>query len=72
MAPRIMVLQQFVDHLGVEGRGRPVERHDLRLHAQGPGDRDALLPAPGELARKLVRLLRDAHPVQDTAMRVYL
>src|SRR5262249_12088247 len=30
-------IQDLVDHLGVEGRGRLVEEHDPRLHGEGAG-----------------------------------
>jgi YgiT-type zinc finger domain-containing protein len=52
-------VEHFLDHFGVERRGRLVEQHDLRLHAQRPGDRHALLLAAGQLPGILVRLLRD-------------
>lgn len=45
-------------------RGRLVEQHDFRLHAQGTGNRHALLLAARHLPRKLVGLLRDAHALQ--------
>ena len=51
-------VEHLVDHLRVERRRRLVEQHADRVHRQRPGDRDALLLAAGELARKLV-LLRD-------------
>ena len=57
-------VEHLLDHLGVERDGRLVEQHDLRLHAQRAGDRDALLLAAGELARIFLRLLGDLHPAQ--------
>ena len=36
---------------GVEGGERLVEQHEFRLAGQGPGQRDALLLAAGELVR---------------------
>ena len=57
-------VEHLLDHLRVERRGRLVEQHDLRVHAEGARNRDALLLAARELARVLVRLLRDADPRQ--------
>src|SRR6516165_11166255 len=50
-------VEHFLDHLGIERRGRLVEQHDLRAHAQGARDRHALLLAAGQLARIFVGLL---------------
>src|SRR5690625_1110809 len=36
-------VEHLVDHLRVQGRGGLVEEHQLRLHRERPGDRDALL-----------------------------
>ena len=44
-------VEHLLDHLRVERGGRLVEEHDLRLHRERAGDRDALLLAAGELAR---------------------
>ena len=52
-------VQHLLDHLGIEGGGRLVEQHELRVHAERAGDGDALLLAAGELARIFVRLLGD-------------
>ena len=57
-------VEHLLDHLGVERRGRLVEQHDLRVHAERARDRDALLLAAGELARIFVRLLGDLHAVR--------
>jgi hypothetical protein len=46
-------VEHLLHHLRVEGRGRLVEQHDLRAHAQRARDGDALLLAAGELARIL-------------------
>ena len=58
-------VEHFLDHLGVERRGRLVEQHDLGPHAERAGDRHALLLAARELAGILQRLLGDAHPLQQ-------
>jgi ABC-type glutathione transport system ATPase component len=50
-------VEHLLDHLGIEGRGRLVEQHDARAHAERAGDGDALLLAARELAGKLVRVL---------------
>ncbi len=36
-------IEHFFDHFGVERRGRFIEHHELRAHAQRPGDGNALL-----------------------------
>ena len=58
-------IQHFLDHFGIERRGRLVEQHDLRVHAEGARDRDALLLAAGELARVFVRLLGDFDSAEE-------
>src|SRR5690606_18625093 len=56
-------VQNLLDHLRVQGRGRLVEHEHLGLHRQGAGDGDPLLPPAGELRRVLVRLVGDTDPV---------
>ncbi len=46
--------EDFADFFGVQGGGGFVEEHDLGVHGQGPGDRDALLLAAGELGGVVV------------------
>ena len=58
-------VEDLVDHLGVEGRRRLVEEHDLRVHGQRPGDGHPLLLAAGQLGRVLVGLGADADPVEQ-------
>ena len=62
-------VEHLVDHLGVERAGRLVEEHQLRLHRERPGDRDALLLAAGELRRHLRRLVGDADAVEQLHRR---
>ena len=50
-------LQNALDHLGIEGRGRFVEKHDLRLHGQGSYVRQPLLLTARELSRVFKRLI---------------
>ncbi len=57
-------VEHFLDHFRVQRRGRLVEQHDLRLHAQRPGNRHTLLLATRELPWELVRLLRNAYPLK--------
>jgi hypothetical protein len=52
-------IEHFLDHLGVERRGRLVEQHDLGLHAQRAGDGHALLLAARKLAGIFVGLFGD-------------
>ena len=49
-----MTVEDFADFFGVQGGRGLVEEHDLGVHGQGPGDRDALLLAAGELGRVVV------------------
>ena len=58
-------IQHLFDHLRVERGGRLVKEHDLGLHRQGAGDRHTLLLPAGKLAGELLRLLGDAHPLQQ-------
>ena len=57
-------VQHLLDHLRIKRRGRLVEQHDLRLHAQRPRDRHPLLLAAGQLAGIFLRLLGNFHPAQ--------
>src|SRR5271167_4368246 len=63
-------VEHFLDHLRIECRGRLVEQHDLGLHAQRAGDRDALLLPARELTRIFVGLLGDAHPLEIEPRRL--
>ena len=55
-------VEDLVDHLRVEGRGRLVEEDDLGVHGQRPGDGDPLLLPARELRGVLVGLGLDADP----------
>ncbi len=55
-------VEDLLDHLRVQRRGRLVEEHHLGLHREGAGDGDALLLAAGELGGVLVGLLRRRRP----------
>ena len=46
-------VEDLLDHLRIERRGRLVEQHDHRIHRERARDRHALLLAAGELRRKL-------------------
>src|SRR3954447_21011096 len=60
-------VEDLVDHLRVERRGRLVEEHDLRVHGQGARDRHALLLAARQLRRVFVGLRSDADPAEQLA-----
>ena len=60
-------LEHLVDHLRIQRGGRLVEKHDLRLHGQGAGDGHALLLAAGEIGGILVRLVGNAHALEQDA-----
>src|SRR5690554_3834251 len=57
-------IKHLLDHFRVECRGRLIEQHYLRVHAQRTGDGHALLLAAGELSRVLARLFGNLHPFQ--------
>ncbi|CUX19040.1 6-pyruvoyl-tetrahydropterin synthase (modular protein) [Agrobacterium tomkonis CFBP 6623] len=57
-------VEHFFHHFRVERRGRLVEQHDLRLHAQRAGNRHTLLLAAGKLARVFVGLFGDLDALQ--------
>ena len=52
-------IEHFLDHLGVERRGRLVEQHDARVHAKAARDRDTLLLTARKLARIFGGLVGD-------------
>ncbi|PII38238.1 hypothetical protein T190_23435 [Sinorhizobium meliloti CCBAU 01290] len=58
-------VEHFRHQFGVERRRGFVEENEIRPHAHGPGDRDALLLAPGKFRRVMVRLVREPHPLQQ-------
>src|SRR6266513_5990004 len=58
-------VEHFVDHLGVERRGRLVEQHGDRVHRQRARDRHALLLAAGELAGVLVLVGEQADALEE-------
>ena len=53
------------DELRVERARDLVEQHQLGVHRERAGDRDALLLAAREPVRVLLRLLREADPAQQ-------
>ena len=57
-------LQHLSHHFGVQGGGGLVKQHDVRLHAQGPGDGHPLLLSAGKLMGKGRRLVLQSHPLQ--------
>ena len=57
--------QHLAHHFGVQGGGGLVEQHHLGLHGQSPDNGDTLLLAAGELGGIGVRLLLQAHPLEQ-------
>ena len=53
-------VEDALDELGVQRAGGLVEEHDLGLHGQRAGDRDALLLPAGEVARPVVGAFGEA------------
>ena len=51
---------ELAPRLGVDAGGRLVEQQQLRLVQHAGGEREALLPAAGELARQLVAAVHRA------------
>ena len=58
-------VQHFVDHFRIERRGRLIEQHGDRIHAQRTGDGDALLLAAGQLTGELVGMGGEADALQQ-------
>ena len=58
-------VEHLADQLRVERRGGLVEEHQLGLHRQGAGDRDALLLAAGQLVGVDVHLVAEADAVEQ-------
>ncbi len=57
--------EHLADELRVQRRGGLVEQHQLGVHRQGPGDRDTLLLAAGQLRRIRGGLFRQPHLIQQ-------
>src|ERR1700681_2533776 len=60
-------VEDFLDHLGIEGAGRLVEEQHLGLHRQCSGDRDPLLLPSRELGRVCRSFLREPDAFQQRA-----
>ena len=58
-------VEHVLDQLRVEGAGDLVEEHQLRIHGQRPGDRDALLLTAGKPGRILVDLVGQPDPLEQ-------
>ena len=52
---RLHHLEHVPDQLGIQGRGRLIKQHDLRLHGQGPGNGHPLL-LPTRQVRRIFAL----------------
>ncbi len=59
------LLAQGQAHLGVEGGQRLVEQQHARAQGEGPGQRDALLLAAGQLVRVALALVAEADQFQQ-------
>ena len=57
--------QHLVDQFRLEGRGRLIEQHHLRVHGQGTGNRDPLLLPAGQALRVHMAFLQHADPRQQ-------
>ena len=62
-------VEHLADELGIERRRDLVEQHDLGVHRQRPGDRDALLLTARELIGVGVGLVGQAEPVEQLERR---
>ena len=58
-------VQHFLHHFRVQGGGRLIKEHHLRVHGQGTDDGQTLLLTAGELPGVLVGLFLQAHPAQQ-------
>ena len=60
-------LQHLTGKLRVQGRGRLVKEHDIRLHAEGSGNGHTLLLTAGKLAWVVVFPVAEAHLGKELA-----
>ena len=58
-------IQHFAHHFRIQRRSGLVEEHELRLHGQGAGNGHALLLTAGKHGGVDVRLVADAHLLQQ-------
>lgn len=58
-------VEDFRHQFRIERRRRLVEENEIRPHAHGAGDRNALLLAAGKFGWIVVRLVRKPHPLQQ-------
>ena len=63
-------IENFSDHLRVEGGGRFIKQQYLRLHSQGAGDSNPLLLPAAELVRLGIDVAGHAHLVQVEQCRL--
>ena len=61
---------ELAPRLGVDAGGRLVEQQELRLMQDAGGEREALLPAAGQLAGELVAAIGEPHAVHDAPHRL--
>ena len=61
----VIHVQHLAHHLGIQGGGWLVKKHDLGPHGEGPGDGDALLLSAGELVGVGVPLILQTHGLQQ-------
>ncbi len=58
----LLQLQQQINQLSldqdIQGRNRLIQNEELRIHSQGPGQRDPLALAAGELMGKAIQDIR--------------
>ena len=57
-------IEHLLDHLRIERRGRLIEEHDFRLHAECARDGDTLLLPTRELGGILVCLIKDLNAIK--------
>ncbi len=55
-------LEHLPDKLRIEGAGRLIEQHHVRVHTQGAGDGNTLLLASGQANRMFFHLVAQPHP----------
>src|SRR5271170_2960066 len=62
-------IPEFATRLGVDAGGRLVEQQQFRLMQHAGGEREALLPAAGELTGELIGPVGKSHARHDTLDR---
>src|SRR6516162_8396610 len=64
------LVPELPPRLGIDARGRLIEQEKLRVGERAGAEREALLPAAGKLARKLLLAAGKAEPLDHLPRRL--